>query len=402
MIAGLARFAAQTFFREIVVEGRENLPADGSVLFAPNHPNGLLDPMLMFFLSPPYDLRFVAKAPLFKIPVFGSILRSIGAIPVVRKFEADGSVDYFQFFATCVDTLGQGGTIVIFPEGRSLPQAYLAPLKTGPARICLLGRERGIRVNIVPVGLNYERGTTFRSRVLVCIAPPVECFDTNARVLTEKLNASLQKNVLQARTYQERELMILLEKISSDRPDDDFAERFARLKNFENALAVLRDSVPGEIERLRALLQRYDRLSHRYGAGGDRREVNSTLLLMCVVFALPGWILNFVPYHLCDLLIRLIRKDASDVATFKVIYSLFLFPAVYFLEGWIIHQLWDSFVTLLFAVLILPGSYFTLFCMDWYERHGPILRKPQKKAVEQLERLRSRILGQLNLLASRL
>src|SRR5262245_23808109 len=105
MIARFARFAARTFFREIIIEGRENLPAEGPVLFTPNHPNGLLDPMLMFFLSPPFKLRFVAKAPLFKIPLFGSILRSIGAIPVVRKFEASGTVDYSPFFENCVQAL---------------------------------------------------------------------------------------------------------------------------------------------------------------------------------------------------------------------------------------------------------------------------------------------------------
>src|ERR687892_1888739 len=116
MIARFARFAARTFFREIVLEGTQNLPPSGPVLFTPNHPNGLLDPILLFFLSPPFRLRFVAKAPLFKIPIFGSILRSIGAIPVVRKFEAGGNIDYSTFFAACMEALDKGDSIVIFPE----------------------------------------------------------------------------------------------------------------------------------------------------------------------------------------------------------------------------------------------------------------------------------------------
>ena len=72
MIGELARFIARTFFREIVLAGKENLPAAGPVLFTPNHPNSLIDPLLLFFLSPRFRLRFVAKAPLFKIPVFGT------------------------------------------------------------------------------------------------------------------------------------------------------------------------------------------------------------------------------------------------------------------------------------------------------------------------------------------
>src|SRR5688572_22744950 len=171
MIGNLARFVARTFFRDIVIEGKENLPKQGPAIFAPNHPNGLIDPLLLFFLSPPFRLRFVAKAPLFKVPVFGSILRSIGAIPVVRKFEATGNVDYSAFFESCLQSLHQGDCIVIFPEGRSLPQSYLAPLKTGPVRLSLLARKEELSVPIVPVGLNYEKGTTFRSRVLVRIGP---------------------------------------------------------------------------------------------------------------------------------------------------------------------------------------------------------------------------------------
>ena len=400
MIGSLARFAARTFFREIVIEGRENLPSTGAVLFTPNHPNGLLDPMLMFFLSPPYELHFVAKASLFKIPIFGSILRSIGAIPVVRKFEAAGLVDYSPFFAKCAEALAEGGSIVIFPEGRSLPQAYLAPLKTGPARIFLLARERGHDVHIVPIGLNYEQGTTFRSRVLVSIAPPLNASGNNPKHLTNRLNVVLQEHVLQSQTYQERELMILLEKLSNENADDDFTERFSRLKNFEQGLVSLRKSAPKEIERLRVLLQRYNRLSREFGVEQISKDANYVVIIICSILAFPGWILNFFPYHLCELLIRITRKDASDEATFKVIYSLFLFPLFYVLEGFVIHRFCSFAATLLFALLILPASYFTLYCMDWRERRGTIFRKPHAKAVAQLDRLRKRILLVLNSLAA--
>jgi len=404
MIGRFARFAARTFFREIIIEGQENLPSTGPVLLTPNHPNGLLDPMLLFFLSPPYRLRFVAKAPLFRIPVFGSILRTIGAIPVVRKFEAGGEVDYSPFFANCVEALAENGSIVIFPEGRSLPQAYLAPLKTGPARIFLLARERGIPATIVPVGLNYEQGTTFRSRVLVCIAPPLARTDLSARELTDELNNSLQNHVVQAETYQERELMMLLEKISNESKEEDFLERFSRWKNFEHGLKRLRVSAAKDIDRLRSLLSRYNRLSQQYGVDLENRpkETGIDTVLLGAVAALPGWILNFLPYHLCDLLIRLTRKDAADTATFKVIYSLFLFPLFYFGEGFLVKHYFGGLAALLFALLILPASYFTLFYLEWYEQRGMFTRKPQQRAMQHLARLRNRILEQLNVLASRL
>jgi hypothetical protein len=208
--------------------------------------------------------------------------------------------------------------------------------------------------------------------------------------------------VLQTQTYQERELMILLEKISSDRSDDDFAERFSRLKNFEQALHALRNSSSKEIEKLRVLLQRYSRLSRQYGIQPDSNRTSIVFVVIGAIFALPGWILNFLPYQICDFLIRVTKKDASDAATFKVIYSLFLFPAFYILEGFAIHHFWDFVPSVLFAVLILPASYFTLYCMDWYEQQGGIFRKPHQKALYQLTRLRARILEIVNSLAAKL
>jgi hypothetical protein len=148
------------------------------------------------------------------------------------------------------------------------------------------------------------------------------------------------------------------------------------------------------------LLQRYSRLSREYGVQVSK-DANYFLVLICSILALPGWILNFIPYHLCDVLIRVTRKDASDAATFKVIYSLFLFPAFYFLEGFAIHKIWGFLPTILFVALILPASYFTLYCMDWYEQRGAIFRKPHAKATAQLIKLREKILEALNSLAAR-
>ena len=47
MLERLARLILRIFFREIVIQGRERLPDGGPVLFAPNHPNSLLDPLFM-------------------------------------------------------------------------------------------------------------------------------------------------------------------------------------------------------------------------------------------------------------------------------------------------------------------------------------------------------------------
>ncbi len=135
MLLKFLRLIVLTFFREIVIKGQENLPQSGPVIFTSNHPNALIDPLLLLYLPPQYRIRFVAKAPLFKIPLLGWLMRRIGAIPVVRRLDVKGNVDYETFFSSCVDTLAAGDSIAIFPEGRSLPQPYMTSLRTGAARL---------------------------------------------------------------------------------------------------------------------------------------------------------------------------------------------------------------------------------------------------------------------------
>ncbi|HSP07008.1 MAG TPA: 1-acyl-sn-glycerol-3-phosphate acyltransferase [Acidobacteriota bacterium] len=401
-----ARAVARTFFREVVLEGRDCLPKGGPVIFTPNHPNGLLDPILLTFLSPPFTLHFVAKAPLFKIPVFGSILRSLGAIPVMRKMDAAGDVDYTAFFGACVESLQSGGSIVIFPEGRSLPQSYLAPLKTGPARLFLMAQTKGVNVKIVPVGLNYERGTTFRSSVLVTIAPPLDTalFEKRnkdnpveaVRELTEAIGQSLREHVIQAETYRDRELMLLLERMYGSVPDrEDWNARFQRLKLFESGLARARSASPRRIENLRQLLTRYERLANTYRVDQTSRP----WLLALMPFAVIGWILNILPYHLVDLLVR--RYDASDAATFKVVYSLFLFPMAYLAEAFAIEHWWSPAAAWIFAFTILPLSYFSQYMSDWWEGHSPRLlsRPTRERETRQLVRLKDRIAQEVDTLA---
>ncbi|MCI0617273.1 1-acyl-sn-glycerol-3-phosphate acyltransferase, partial [bacterium] len=214
------------FFREIIIEGKENLPDSGPILFTPNHPNALLDPLLVQFFASNFKVRFVAKAPLFKIPIFGNVLRAMGAIPVVRKIDVNTDVDYTQFFSACVDALKQGDSIVIFPEGRSLPQPYLAPMRTGPARLFFLAHDQGVKVHIVPVGLNYEQGSIFRSSVQISIALEIDTTpfeelhkqDPNSAVrnLTGEIGRVLDRYVFQAETYRDRELILLLDRLYSE------------------------------------------------------------------------------------------------------------------------------------------------------------------------------------------
>lgn len=412
MLIKCLKLVVKTFFRDVTVKGVENLPESGPVIFTPNHPNALIDPLLLFFFPPVYKIRFVAKAPLFKIPLLGWIMRKMYAIPVVRRFEADGKVDYKAFFSACVDSLAAGNSIAIFPEGASLPQPYMTTMRTGAARLFFMAREKNIDVRIVPVGLNYEHGSIFRSSVVVWAAPPLDTTvlvekhkgspQTAVRELTQKIKNNLVEHVFQTESFQDRELMLLLERVySEERNGDLWPQRFERLKKFEMGFNLLKDSCASEIDSLRQMLSKYQKLTTSLkgmqGPPADNSKGSLKRFLLALTgfpFACLGWLLNIVPYQLCNLIVKHIKKyDEAATATYKVVYSLLLFPLTFAAQAVLVH-IWLGWVAaLIFAVMIIPLSYFTLFYFEWLYRGG--MGVPTS-SVKLKATLSDRIVKQLN------
>jgi 1-acyl-sn-glycerol-3-phosphate acyltransferase len=82
LVRGLVRF----YYPRIEVEGAERLPASGPLLLAANHPNSLIDPVVVG-IAVRRPVRLLAKAPLFELPVLGGVLRSGGMIPAYRAVD---------------------------------------------------------------------------------------------------------------------------------------------------------------------------------------------------------------------------------------------------------------------------------------------------------------------------
>ncbi len=89
--------------------GRENIPRKGGFIVAANHVS-YLDP-LVIGISCPRRLGYMARHDLFAHPVFGGIIRNLGAFPVKRK-SADLSA-----LKEAVKRLKEGKGLLIFPEG---------------------------------------------------------------------------------------------------------------------------------------------------------------------------------------------------------------------------------------------------------------------------------------------
>jgi hypothetical protein len=113
---------------------------------------------------------------IWQVPLVGRLMQGIGAIPVARRADDRGvrrSND--EMFAACYAALADGDVVLIFPEGVTQDDPFLAPVRTGAARITLGARAQGVAgIGLVPVGIHYEDKAAVRSRVLVAVGEPID------------------------------------------------------------------------------------------------------------------------------------------------------------------------------------------------------------------------------------
>lgn len=168
---------ARFYYPRIEVTGQ--VPAEGPVLLVANHPNSLLDPLLLG-IAAQRPVRLLAKAPLFKLRGLGWIMRTMGMIPAHRGSDSMRREDIKKNLAslsTAAAALGEnGGSVVgIFPEGKSHDDMQVALVRSGAARLAMQAVEAGVKgLRIVPIGLNYENKDRFRSAVWINIGDAID------------------------------------------------------------------------------------------------------------------------------------------------------------------------------------------------------------------------------------
>ncbi len=127
----------------IRVEGKENIPTEGTYVVCANHKSLMDPPMLGACL--PFPIRFMAKEELFRNKLFGGILRAVGAFPIKRGKSDVGAL------RGAIKMLGDQENVAIFPEGTRSKGDTMRRGKQGAALIAVKAG-----VNILPVGIEGE------------------------------------------------------------------------------------------------------------------------------------------------------------------------------------------------------------------------------------------------------
>jgi glycerol-3-phosphate O-acyltransferase / dihydroxyacetone phosphate acyltransferase len=355
MLRPMARPLAHLFHRRLRVEHPERLPSIGPVVIASNHPNMLLD-VLLLGASTKRTLHFLGKATLFENAILGAVLRLCGVLPVHRRKESPGRMEEnLETFAACHRLLASGGAIAIFPEGVSHDREAVLPLKTGCARIVLEAEAKagfGLSSVIVPVGISFSNRELFRSHALVYFGNPLDPSPYFAayrdgspaevvRALTEDVEAALQRLAPHVQREEDEVLLRALRGFFSE-TSAPTSDRLLVDQTLLEAIADFRDRHPIEHRRLRRRVLAYGRVLELLGL--SHGEIGRSYRLWPVVrylvprvllavaglpFFVAGALAHYLPYKIPALLARFLAKDPVEQATFKLLGGLVTFPLFY-------------------------------------------------------------------------
>jgi 1-acyl-sn-glycerol-3-phosphate acyltransferase len=368
----------------VEVVGIEHVPRKSPVIFVLNHPNALVDPAFLLSLAP-RRVSFLAKSPLFRMPVLGYLVRAMDSLPVYRQQDEGEDVSKNrETFVAARQLLKRGGTIGICPEGVSHDEPRLRPIKTGAARIALAAVSTGEvpNLSIIPAGLYYTSKTKFRSAVLLYFGKPIAVTpvkleaDGNpprlaVRELSDRIECALREVMLDAEHEEALQTITRAERIFSSEAEEEGSESLAeelRLQQrFVKAYRVLREQAPERLRNLELRMSRFEEELNQAGVDPDdlspptsTLDVFIHLITRVIVFvvligpAALGALVHYPAYRLGGYLATRYSKDDDDVvSTVKITSALLLFPLTW-LAVFIVASEVDGWRFGLFATLWIP------------------------------------------------
>ncbi len=199
--------------------GVERIPADGALIFAPNHTNGLMDALNVLDLNGRPTL-FVAKAELFRNPVAARVLNFLKLIPIMRIRDGRHNLKKNdEVNAVAVDAMRSGLAFSIFPEGTDRGKHSLMSIKKGIFRIALeavgaFGDSKP--VYIVPIGIEYGDYVRYRGSRVIEVGEPIN--------VTEFVRKHLESEPAELINLLRDDLVARMQELIHFVPDGEFYE----------------------------------------------------------------------------------------------------------------------------------------------------------------------------------
>jgi hypothetical protein len=318
-------------------------------------------------------------------------------IPVYRKQDDPSLMNKNEeTFNKCYEHLEKGGAILMFPEGISITERKLKPIKTGAARIVLGAEARNdfkLNTKIVHIGLNYENPHKFNRNLFVNINPAIntssyeETYANDsfkaAQDLTNDITKELEKLVIDIEDKYTDELVNNIEilykyKLSRDLgiSEDDKSRDFIITKNIVETVNYYKVIEPKRVENMKSRLAIYFENLKKLGlSDGDilNNQQNDSFVLsnlkalFTIIIGFPfyvyGLINNFLPFEIPGFLASKITKSIEFRGAIGMVGGMFTFLLFHSIQIIIVWKLTHiQWLTIAYAVSLPISGLFTY----WY------------------------------------
>ena len=364
-LKNIAELATRLLYRRIDVHQPHGATASGPQLGVANHFGGFADALILIHALDRVP-RFIARDVIWRYPIAKQLMQFVRAIPVHKPADsaARGAARNDQMFASTYRALGGQDLVVIFPEGITVDDPAIAPIKTGAARIALGARAAGVAgIQIIPSGIHYEDKALLRSKVYVHVGDPIDLdrwLDENTgpgddegssnrelvTELTAVIEASLRRAAPNFSDWQEARSMgqasaVTLRNVPGAAPEVNYADQSAMAD-------VLASRPDGAKARITAAVDTYNADLDAAGLTDEqmmtrhrsRRSFlwrvtwNAILGLLLLPFAVIGFVINVIPMTLTWLVGRA-RVDPAMMATIKPAAAIVFFSITWGIAAWL-------------------------------------------------------------------
>lgn len=374
-------FGFHRFYRNVEILGLDNIPDKEAVIFAENHTNAVLDPILtaVFHNRQP---GFLTRSDVFKNSLLDKIFRGFKMIPVYRQRDGVNTrVANKPIFDAVVAHLKEGGAIVIAPEGDKGIDHHLLPLKKGGSRMAVQLMEEMYwkkPLYFLPVGITYGNYMSHRGDLVVRYGKPF---------LVNDFKEDFEKDPDKIFTIITNRLAEEIKGLTWNVEDEDQLDWFYKLKKLDGvapklsermdwAYDKLPDIVSLSSEEQMNLMTIFDKyLQSLEERKLDDRDVknaargNKWNALGVSVILLPFTILNVIlhglPVQLSYLFVRKMKMHPHFQTSILYGFKFLLFPLFYLIYFILILSLTHSLITSIFIILV--GPMIALISREWHK-----------------------------------
>lgn len=322
-------WAFKQYYNQVIINGSENLPQSGPVIFAPNHLNALMDALAVLSL-PPHGLPkvFLARADLFRLPA--AVVRFIRFAKILPAYRIRDGYDQLdrnkETFEEAEKTLLNRSAIGIMPEGNQGEERNIRQLVKGIFRIAFSAQQKipdGMSVKIIPIGIEYGDITEYQRSLIINIGAPVDVadymqlFNDNQVKATNELKSTL-RNALESLTVHlpagenypmYDSLVELLAPVRTAKSHRKGAQAlFLARQQIAERLQISEIQDPQGFTQLKELYTEFSELARRLQLPARKAsrpfvprlsplQIRLKIILLSVLL-LPGAFLNYLPYRL--------------------------------------------------------------------------------------------------------